>query len=147
MQRLRLTRVLALGGGAFLAGCGAESGPELAYVTGVVTLDNQPLANAHIVFQPVGDNASPSVADTTHEGEFELSFTRNRQGAMIGEHHVRITTETVLTDDSGQETVVPERLPASYHQQSQRRYQIEPGDNHFKIELQSSGEPLQSAAL
>lgn len=71
-----------------LIGCG-QSGPKLVPVSGVVTLDGQPLSDAGILFQPIG-GGPPASGTTDASGRFTLR-TQNRPGAVLGEHRVSIT--------------------------------------------------------
>jgi hypothetical protein len=77
-----------------LAGCG---GDKIAPVSGVVTLDGVPLANATVNFQPMseGDRVDPgpgSSGKTDAEGRYRLKVIgKNTRGAVIGKHRVRIT--------------------------------------------------------
>lgn len=64
--------------------------PELAPVSGVVTLDGQPLPEAEILFQPTSGRASTGVSDKN--GNYTLLFNRNTNGAKIGPHDVSIIT-------------------------------------------------------
>ena len=106
-----------------LAGCGGKSpGPVLAPVQGTVTLDGQPLPNARVVFQPSGENASPSIGETDDKGAFELAFNRRCKGALPGQHVVRITTAGVISDESGKETIVEEKVPPRYNDQSELKF-------------------------
>lgn len=122
-----------------MPGCGGgvTDGLTLAPVTGVVTLDGKPLPHARLVFQPSGEKASPSVAETGDDGSFELKFTRIRKGAIPGQHTVRVTTAGVLTAADGKETVIEEKLPERYHAKSELKYEVKPGGNRFEIGLES----------
>ncbi|WP_417388058.1 carboxypeptidase-like regulatory domain-containing protein [Gimesia sp.] len=72
-------------------GCsGGGTEVELEKVTGVVTMDGQPLANAVVVFIP--DEGNPSTAQTDATGKYELAHRGNAMGAVPGKHKVRITT-------------------------------------------------------
>ena len=78
---------------AVAAGCGGE---KLAPVSGVVTLDGAPLADASVTFQPVAqggiDAGSGSYAKTDAEGRYTLrTVTGDRRGAVVGKHVVRIS--------------------------------------------------------
>src|SRR5688572_6481059 len=72
-----------------VAGCGA-SGPEIANVSGRVTMDGKPLANATVLFVP--EDGRPAGARTDADGNYVLNFTEGRQGAIPGMNSVRITT-------------------------------------------------------
>src|SRR4051812_43631275 len=56
------------------AGCG-KTDAELAPVTGRITLDGRPLANADIVFQPEGSKP-PSAGRADANGRYELAYKR-----------------------------------------------------------------------
>ena len=71
-------------------GCGND-GPELAEVTGVVTVDGQPVAGAVLTFVPTA-GGSPSYGGTDNTGNYRLMFTDSKYGAMLGEHEVEIAT-------------------------------------------------------
>jgi hypothetical protein len=73
------------------SGCNTPSDqPELAPVSGVVTLDGKPLANKTVIFTP--PTGRPSMGTTNEEGEYELRYTMTIEGAIIGTHDVTITT-------------------------------------------------------
>ncbi len=78
-----------------MVGCG--KGPSLAPVSGRVTMDGMPLADAHITFQPVGDPQNPypgpaSYGVTDSQGNYTLRLIdSDRPGAIVGKHQVTIT--------------------------------------------------------
>jgi hypothetical protein len=88
-------RCLCLAAALLLTGCGA-AGPELAPVSGTVTLDGQPIENADVVFQPE-DARSPSYGRTGPDGRYELGYKRGVAGALVGKHTVsiRVSAEVV----------------------------------------------------
>lgn len=115
----------------FAAGCG-DDGPERGNVTGKVTLDGEPLEGADLEFQP--KEGSPSYGTTNDDGKYKLMYTRDKKGAMVGEHTVKITTSTTATDANGNEIRVPQRVPPEFSQQGVVR-EVEPGGNKFDFEL------------
>jgi hypothetical protein len=122
------------------AGCGRGAGPELAAVTGTVTLDGEPLAHANITFVPEGKNGSPSYGGTDADGRYRLLFSHNRAGAMPGKHRVQIEMQPPETDDSGNPVVPTEtvQLPAKYRVPGNLTAEVEPGENEIDFELDSS---------
>lgn len=77
-------------------GCGGEHFP-LAPVSGVVTLDGQPLAGARIGFEPRRSGEARnagygSYAQTDSQGHYELRTLDDRPGAVVTTHDVRIST-------------------------------------------------------
>ena len=87
-----------------MVGCG--SGRDMAPVSGVVTVDDKPLAKAGITFTPVA-GGRPAWATTDEQGRFELSTLEQGDGALVGEHVVTIVedqvpkVETPPSEDSG----------------------------------------------
>ena len=60
-----------------LSGCGGGASYELVPVSGRVTLDGQPLANARVSFQPARDQSDPGpgasgVTDAEGKAEFVI---------------------------------------------------------------------------
>jgi hypothetical protein len=122
-----------------LAGCG---GPDVAPVSGRITLNGQPLAGAHVTFQPVspGPNVRPEVAGsvgrTDAAGQYSLRLVEpDRAGALVGEHRVTISTAEA-TDSDG---AVPkgERVPKSWRDGSQRFTVPAGGTSAANFELKS----------
>lgn len=102
------------------AGCGGESYP-VAPVSGQVTLDGQPLADARIGFEPRrqgnNPNAGPgSYAKTDAQGRFELQTLKDEKGAVVTTHDVWIRTFVAPADRSGEIIESqPEKVPARYN--------------------------------
>jgi hypothetical protein len=75
-----------------VAGCGQNVAP----VSGRITLDEKPLANATVIFQPNSDDPNPgpgSQGKTDKNGEFTLKLMKegSAMGAIVGKHKVTIT--------------------------------------------------------
>lgn len=109
-----------------LAGC-AKSGPELAPVSGRITLNGGPLENADVLFQP-DDSKSPSYGRTDKDGRYELGYKRGVLGGMVGQHTVRITVSAELVRN-------PPRLLPRFNTQSDLRREVKPGQNSFDFEV------------
>jgi hypothetical protein len=103
------------------AGCGGGVAP----VSGRVTLEGRPLANARVTFQPVArekdtDPGPGSTALTDADGRFTLRVVgRNANGAVVGRHRVRIVAYAggavpTVTDDSNPR-LPPQVVPARYN--------------------------------
>ncbi|MCA9028340.1 MAG: hypothetical protein KDA86_24220 [Planctomycetaceae bacterium] len=77
--------------------------PTLGRVTGVVTLNGQPLAGAQVTFQPVEIEhsinesrtirARSSTAYTNVEGYYDIKYDEDMRGAVVGEHLIQITKQ------------------------------------------------------
>jgi hypothetical protein len=113
-----------------LAGCG-KSGPELAAVSGRVTLDGQPLPGAQLMFQPEA-LGSPSFGLADREGKYELGYKRGVKGAVIGWHAVKIQMDPGASTPSGEKS-----LPARYNTESNLRREVVSGENILDFELTS----------
>lgn len=125
-----------------LSGCGGNE--NLAYVTGKVTLDQQPLPNAFIVFSPM-NGGTTSYGRTDAEGLYEMVFSDEEQGAWIGENRVEISTGDV--DASGTGGGAREKVPAIYNQNSKLTANVVAGENQFNFDLESNaGRVLQLPA-
>lgn len=117
-----------------LWGCGG-SGPELVPVRGTVTLDGDPLPEATLIFIP--ENGRNSTATTDASGRYELWYTRDRKGAVPGEHTVQVRTKTVFTDDEGHDREVPQKVPSRYNDASELKVRVEAGKSEYPLELRS----------
>jgi hypothetical protein len=113
-------------------GCARGDGPELGSVRGTVSLDGKPITNASVTFW-LG-TGRPSVGVTDAAGRYELRFTVNQTGALIGEHRVYISTAVPQQD----ETTPAERIPAKFNVKSTLVREVKPGKNTIDFDIQSS---------
>lgn len=128
-----------------LAGCGSGN---IGQVTGTVTADGKPLANALIEFYPQaegGGRASSAVTDS--EGKYELVYGRDGTGAVVGEHLVQITTGDLGGDeneDGSYTAATKETLPAKYNVNSELIVTVKGGSNTIDFDLDYEGEVIQA---
>ena len=115
----------------FVVGCGGPEHPEVGRVSGVVTLDGQPLAEATVMFQPT--NGRASIATTDSAGKYALTYLDGVPGALLGTHKVIIRTE--IPGEDGQPPIAKEKLPKKYHEQTELTAEVGPGTNTFNFEL------------
>lgn len=109
----------------FVLGCG--QGKDVAPVSGLVTLDGEPLAGASVAFQPIGANpGSGSYGRTDSEGRFSLQLVNpDEPGAVVGRHRVSITlSEGESSSDAGP---VVEKVPARYNRNSELEVEVPAG--------------------
>ena len=118
-----------------LVGCG-RAGPSLASVEGTVLVDGKPVKGLFIEFQPEG--GSPSVGETDGSGHYELRFSRERWGAEIAEHTVRI-----MADEEGGGRAGKDRIPAKYNDRTELKREVVAGGNTIDFELES--QPIKQA--
>lgn len=115
------------------AGCGEGSPsdtPELGQVTGIVTLDGNPLANVTVTFEP--ETGKPSFGGTDESGQYKLVYSKNEAGAKIGQHTVRVTTPKEGPEDAGKDPI-----PARYNTKSTLKKEVKAGSNEINLELTS----------
>ena len=121
---LKTTHVLLV---AVFSGCG-QSGPDVAPVSGRITLDGRPLASADVAFQPDGAQRASS-GRTDADGRYELMFKRGQPGALVGQHTVRISVSREIVRN-------PPQIPARYDTQSELRREVKVGEeNVFDFDL------------
>ena len=125
-------RLIACAAVALLpAGCSPSSRPPLGLVSGTVTLDGRPLADATVRFTPAGPGRT-SEGTTDDAGRYELRYLRGIPGANIDTHAVRITTAS--EQNGGREG-----LPPRYHSRTQLEARVLPGTNNLDFALRSTG--------
>ena len=107
---------------ALLVGCG--SGGDMGTVSGQVTMDGQPLADAQIAFYPA--DGRPAQGTTDAEGRYTLQYTPDQPGAPVGTHTVRITVAQVSGEGQAR---VKETVPPRYNVQSELTAEVKPGKN------------------
>jgi len=118
----------------FFTGCGGGNYPEVGTVSGKVTLDGQPLAEATVMFQP--KDGRPSMGTTNSDGAYSLSYADGVSGATLGEHTVFIRTE--IPGEDGQPPIAKEKLSKRYHDRSELKAQVKSGSNTFDFPLESN---------
>jgi len=72
-----------------LTGCSEDAGVDLADVSGVVIDKQGPVSGATVEFHPV--NGRPSYATTGPDGRYELRYSEEEAGAVVGPHSIRVT--------------------------------------------------------
>jgi len=125
---------------ALLPACSGRPKNVAKKVTGTVTLDGKPLADARITFAPT--NGSPSSGHTDAEGKYNLIWSaqggRTIEGAQIGEHGVTIST-LQFGDPSTKppKPEVPEKVPYKYRTESgQLKATVKAGANEIDFKLE-----------
>lgn len=125
-----------------------EPARDLGRVSGTVTLDGEPLAEATIVFQPA--TGRPSFAVTDNSGRYELQYSAATKGAKLGRHQVQISTyqegDPAVEEPEFQEPK-PERVPARYNVNAadnpELSVEVTAGSNTIDFSLSSEGEIIE----
>jgi hypothetical protein len=140
------------------SGCGHNS-RLVESVTGQITFNGSPLADAQIVFHPKDPNGFAAVGATQEDGKFTLVTPgTTKSGAVIGDYHVTVT-KIIAIGDNGKplttETMpedirlgkrTPKRvsvLPEKYGQpdQSPLEAAVVRGKNTFQFDLSDKYTP------
>jgi hypothetical protein len=114
-----------------ILGCSRSNQPPLGLVSGTVTLDGVPLANAIVRFTPAGSGRT-SEGVTDADGHYRLRYLRAIPGANIDQHTVRITTAS--EENGGREL-----LPPRYHSRTELEARVVSGSNDLDFALRSQG--------
>lgn len=122
----------------FLAGCGGNTGPAIAFVSGTVHLDETPLRDAMVSFYPQ-DGGRSSHGITDDSGRYELMYTGTRKGALVCEHLVRIETGVITGESMETSRKQTPKISAKYNSDSELTAQVNPGTNTYNFELKSEG--------
>jgi hypothetical protein len=119
-----------------LAGCSHDDGKH-GTVSGMVTLDGQPLPAGSIHFTPADGHTSPAegaIADgnysvVTGVGESRVSISSSK---VVGKRKMYNTPDSPTVDN------VIELLPAQYNTQSTLTLKVVPGSQQQPYDLKSS---------
>lgn len=116
-----------------VAGCSARPAgqPEIAPVSGTVTLDGQPLAGVSVVFE--SDRGVLSFGNTDDEGRYTVSYIRSARGAGLGRNVVRISTPTMGPSSP----LRKDKIPSIYNTASTLTVDVVKGRNVFDFTLKS----------
>lgn len=124
-----------------LVGCGTgKPDVPLGAVSGRVTFDGEPLADALVAFEPA--NGRPSFGRTDSNGVYRLEYRGKPWGAVIGRHTVRITTSRLLNPEEEQQgaepEIAPEIIPQQYNRASTLTATVVEGENAIHFDLTAS---------
>lgn len=142
----------------FLVCCGCGGGVNTDYskiglvsLSGMVTLDDQPLANATVIFEATDGTSSFAVTDL--DGGYALQFNSERAGVTQGEKTVRISTsqpandeeiggegeddENFESEDAQLEREDLERVPACYNRESKLNVTVTADTTRMDFKLKS----------
>lgn len=122
-----------------VSGCGAR-GPALSEVRGKVTLGDEPLVGALVLFTPF-EGGAPSAATTDDQGNYSLIYGGGRMGAVPGKHQVKIATYRAADPDADPPVAGnPERVPAKYNVQTNLEASVLETSTEINFFLDTTGE-------
>ena len=114
-------------------GCSSrpEGQPEIAPVSGTVTMDGQPLRSVAVVFE--SERGVLSFGTTDASGRYELFYIRSDKGAGLGKNVVRMKTPTMGPSSTREK----DSIPSSYNTNSTLEVDVVKGRNVFDFALDS----------
>lgn len=126
--------LLALLLSVFLSGCGADK----SHLTGVVTLDGQPVPNCSLSFVSTSDGPSGGGA-TDSEGRYNAYISKNYLWLAPGEYKVDIQSLADMDAADGEPVDAGAlRIPKKYQgTHTELLVTVEPGKNNVDFELTS----------
>jgi hypothetical protein len=127
------------------AGCNYSIDPDygalgLVDVSGSISLDGAPVANAVVIFE--APDLTFSFGRTDEQGRYELMFNSEKSGVLQGEKTVRIRTSGGVGDEGESSEDSPEapsdeKVPACYNSQSKIKVTITSDSSTLNFELKS----------
>jgi hypothetical protein len=133
-QRVLLVAVVS----AVTSACGPAADPGYRPVSGTISLDGEPLAEAIVSFLPDGEGSS-GTGRTDDSGRYTLFYASQRPGAKVGLNRVMISKESSVSR-ADSEFAAPdeeegELLPSRYNIKTELTATVEEGDNVFDFQL------------
>ena len=132
---------------ATVPACGSKA-IKTEGVSGVVTLDGEPLAGASVKFVPLDGTGSESVGTTNEKGEYKLQTLLGAADAGTTPGEYKVTVDCVETYETGvtfeengvekNETKVRSMIPEKYNnaETSGLTATVAPGDNKIDFALE-----------
>jgi len=142
----RTVRPCLLGAALLCAAAGCGKDPyKAAAVSGTVTLDGKPLADAWVTFMPVGTKEHPdpgptSSGKTDAQGKYKLAIEPGKPGAVVGKHKVAVNAGggTAGDDRDAGGPRGKEKLPEKYNYKTTLTFDVPPeGTEKADFELKS----------
>jgi len=139
MMLVRLGAIVPL---CLLFGCfGSE---KIVPVSGLVTLDGEPLTGAVVGFEPIAQDGDleagyGSYAKTDDQGRYALRSLKNEEGALVGQHRVSVSTVMGREGPNGEILgLTKERVPSRYNNDTQLVIEVPAGGtDQANLELKS----------
>lgn len=131
-----------------IVGCGGSDLPELGQVSGVVTLNGQPVDGANVEFIP--QSGRPSLGITDAQGKYTLLYLTTVEGAVVGSHTVVIRTVRAANGGEGDEALVEAReetIPQAYNDESTLKVEVSSGSNTHDFALEGERGPERTTSV
>jgi hypothetical protein len=137
---MRSARLLVLAMALILAlGCGERR--QIGTVSGRITLDGEPLADARVNFQPTGNERNPGIGSfgrTNGNGEYFLTLIDEKgKGAIVGTHRVMIKAVAEGKADDDKTPAGKDRVPPEFNINSTLTFEVKAGHNTADWKLET----------
>ncbi|PQO31382.1 carboxypeptidase regulatory-like domain-containing protein [Blastopirellula marina] len=112
---------------------GCFGSDRIVPVSGVVTLDGEPLSRAVVGFEPIAQEGDleagyGSYAKTDDQGRYALRHLQEGEGALVGQHRVSVSTVVGKEGPNGEILgLTKERVPARYNNNTELVVEVPPG--------------------
>ena len=121
-------------------GCSRTDRLKTVPVSGIVTLDGQPLKMGSVIFTPA--NGRAATGQIQADGTYVLGTYEEDDGAILGTHQVSVTAREELPPDPGglpEPSYGPSQIPEfyGYAATSGLQFEVVDGENDIPIELSS----------
>lgn len=128
-------------------GCGADSGPPRAPVTGTVTHDGSPVSGGSITFAPIGSEQTeagkPATGVVQSDGTFKLGTYKPGDGAVIGKHRILYSPPSTGTGEAevpeGEHAENPPPSPYAGLVADPAEIEVASGENKIEVKLVKPG--------
>ncbi|HLJ95251.1 MAG TPA: hypothetical protein VKU02_18885 [Gemmataceae bacterium] len=117
-----------------IIGCASN---KLAPVSGKVMLNGKPLAQATVMFSPIGKPGSieageGSAGKTNENGEYSLKTSSGKNGALVGTHQVMITALEAQVGDRDTRPrrggpPLADKVPSRYNSKTELTFDVPSG--------------------
>jgi len=123
--------------GCMASGCGHHGlDVPTATISGIVTLDGQPVEKGTINFIPA-DGLAPTAGAIVQAGKYSLKAPKGEARIQISAPKVVGTRKIYDTPDSPIEDVVEENIPSIYNADSVLTYKVKTNQSNVDFDLKS----------
>lgn len=141
MQMRAFPRSVSLFSILLLALTGCDAAIEEHGVTGRVTMDDQPLANATVTFISLENETLSASTNTDETGMYTASLNLESAGLPVGKYLISISTYQEGNDQVDPPMLsVAELVPSKYNSKTTLEAEVKPEMNVFDFSLDSDGE-------
>lgn len=130
-----LRQTIFMAASACALGCGAQD-PNRGEVTGIVTVNGQPVATGAVAFSPVDGQSSTSGGKIV-DGKYTVKASTGTSRVAIRVPKIIGEKKLYNTADSPVRPVMKESLPPEYNDRTTLMLDVQPGANEHNFELQT----------